>query len=442
MSRRSLIAAIALLPRRALGLGQTGYLDETAPSTQLTHILQLQNGEEAFAYARISPDGTRLAYSPTTRDGTHRELIRVTDLSTGTALFEEPGVDPYWSPDGTRLIFLSHVHEHGVSILSLDTLSIARNVAPATVGDYFSWGSQNGVDTIVTVQRQYFRLTSALLSSPVRSIGECDGALPLRPLVSKDGSKISAFVDNNVVVRRLGDCSDVVCTNLEGAKADFSWDGRYLAFHAQRPDTTQYEIRVVDLHDRTYSRLSGLPGSCLFPSWTRDNRLCFRYDTDAFHGFAIADAVLAVPRTSLPDRPQAADASWSDIFPDSEHGGHGQSVVLVWSTWSAHSREALRAFQDAANLVASRPQTVFMATAVDPQSKPETVRRLMRTFGITVPLLPLPASRLRLTGGHNQMPCLVFFGGGQLSAQLLGAHSTSEIVRMIDDHECGRRNVT
>ena len=37
-----------------------------------------------------------------------------------------------------------------------------------------------------------------------------------------------------VVVRNIADCADIIDTGLPGAKADFSWDGRYIAFTAKR----------------------------------------------------------------------------------------------------------------------------------------------------------------------------------------------------------------
>ena len=50
-------------------------------------------------------------------------------------------------------------------------------------------------------------------------------------------------------------------------------DNRYVAFHVAKKDLKGYEIVVVDTQDRTVRYVTELPGSSLFPSWTKDGRL-------------------------------------------------------------------------------------------------------------------------------------------------------------------------
>jgi hypothetical protein len=101
----------------------------------------------------------------------------------------------------------------------------------------------------------------------------CDGSgTGQRPLLSKDGKRITTFVRGTVVVRNLDDCGDILDTGLPGAKADFSWDGRHIAFHAPKPEGGGYEILVVDWVERTVRTAVSLPGSSLSPSWTQDGR--------------------------------------------------------------------------------------------------------------------------------------------------------------------------
>src|SRR6185436_8834937 len=88
-----------------------------------------------------------------------------------------------------------------------------------------------------------------------------------RPLISKDGRRISTFVRGRVVVRGLTNCDDTLDTGLQGAKADFSWDGRYVAFHVAKADRTGSEIVIVDTSARTVRTLTGLSGTSVFPSW-------------------------------------------------------------------------------------------------------------------------------------------------------------------------------
>src|SRR6202008_3893933 len=88
-------------------------------------------------------------------------------------------------------------------------------------------------------------------SSPPIGTGE-------RPLISKDGRRITTFVDGNIVVRGLDNCDDIFDTGIKGAKADFSWDGRYIAFHSLKPEGAGYDIQIVDLKDHTIRTLPNL----------------------------------------------------------------------------------------------------------------------------------------------------------------------------------------
>ena len=140
-----------------------------------------------------------------------------------------------------------------------------------------------------------------------------------RPLISKDGRRITTFVKGNVVVRGLDNCDDIFDTGIQGAKADFSWDGRYIAFHALKSNGRRAtRSRSSTSQQRTVRTLPGLNGSALFPSWTKDGRLCFRYDGPDYRGFMMASGVLDVAAEPLPAAPQPlpAERTWADIFPE------------------------------------------------------------------------------------------------------------------------------
>ena len=106
-------------------------------------------------------------------------------------------------------------------------------------------------------------------------------------------------------------CDDIFDTGLRGAKADFSFDGKYVAFHVAegRYAAARTDVVVVDVKKRTVRNVTAsLAGSSLFPSWTKDGRLCFRYDGDDYRGFIMATrraraagvAAAAVAGTELP----------------------------------------------------------------------------------------------------------------------------------------------
>jgi hypothetical protein len=78
----------------------------TTRAPRFERVYPLSANEGVFAYSRISPDGNVLAYASETRGGRQR-TIRVVDLRTREVVFTEPGIDAYWSTDGTRMIWLS-----------------------------------------------------------------------------------------------------------------------------------------------------------------------------------------------------------------------------------------------------------------------------------------------------------------------------------------------
>ena len=327
MLRPAFVSAIV-----ALGFVAAG---SAAQKPDFTRAYALQPAEGVFAYSRISPDGNFLAYASLTYDtnrprqqsaenlyaapgtATNMGTVTVVDLKTGKVLFTERGIDAYWSLDGERIIYLGQ----GVSIWHRTTGEVVRNVAPGELGDYYSWAVRDGKNLILTISSNYYYLDGDKGVMPHGRVPACPGIGPGdRPLISKDGLRITTFVRGNIVVRNLTDCEQVFDTGIAGQKADFSYDNRYLAFHAQRPGTRHYDIMVVDLKERTVRNVtSSLSGSSLFPNFTRDGRLSFRYDSPEYRGFMFASQVLSVPASPLPKSTAAlpAERSWSDIFPDS-----------------------------------------------------------------------------------------------------------------------------
>ena len=81
---------------------------------------------------------------------------------------------------------------------------------------------------------------------------------------------------------------------------------------------TGYEIKIVDIEKHTVRTLPGLHGSALFPSWTKDGRLCFRYDGPDYRGFMMAERRAGRRRAAAARRaePLPAERTWEDIFPE------------------------------------------------------------------------------------------------------------------------------
>jgi hypothetical protein len=402
-----------------------------APAPTYTQVHALKPREGVFAYARISPDGRKLVYASQlpTRPGPARAWTEtVVDLTTKTVLLNEPGIDAYWSIDGTRIIYAGN---DGVTVMNVQTGAKVVSPAASDLGDYFSWARRDGKDLILTIDSNYYYLDQDKAVLPSAKVSACE---PIgtgdRPLISRDGRRITTFVKGNVVVRGLDNCDDIFDTGIQGAKADFSWDGRYIAFHALKAKGDGYEIKIVDLERRTIRSLPGLNGSALFPSWTEDGRLCFRYDGADYRGFMMASGVLDVAASPLPAVPQTLPATrtWRDIFPETPVPSGSLSLVMIWAPWSAHSRDAFADLEQARAYLSPRIPGLTVMAAADPGSAEADITRQLTDFHVTVPRVPISTRGLLLTEARNQMPTTLLFKDGVLIDRRLGAQSFERLL--------------
>lgn len=408
-------------------------LPQARAGVSFERILELKPDEGVFAYARISPSGKYLAYAsempaPSGRGITQTETV--IDVATKKVLFTEPGIDGYFSNDDERMVFLSFAdRQSGVVIRHADG-RITRDVAPVMLGDYFSWSVRDGKNVILTIQSNFYELDGDHGVLPAGRVTSCPGiGVGARPLISKDGRRITTFVGNSVVVRGLTDCNDIVDTGLQGAKADFSFDGRYVALHVAKTDRTGSEIVIVDTKDRTIRTLTGLSGDALFPSWTKDGRLCFRYDGPEYRGFMFASNVLSLPARPLAAPPPAAkpaDVKWSDLF-SAPLPAHRTNVVMIWSDWSPHAPNALTDLQRLRNDLQTGGADVGVVTVVPSTTRRADADRILRAHDIRLPEISLRPERLHLTGALNQIPTELLFRDGVLVDERLGPQSYSDL---------------
>lgn len=417
-----------------------GLTGAAADGPRFQRAYALAPSEGVFAYSRISPDGRLLVYAsetPTRPGRPPAQTITVVQLASGQVLFTEPGIDAYWSNDGRRMVYLSYAAMGGVAIRHHDTGRIARDVAPSQLGDYFSWAVRDGRDMILTIRGNYYYLDGDRGIMPHERVPSCAGiGTGERPLISKDGRRITTFVRGNVVVRDLDACDSVLDTGLKGAKADFSWDGRYIAFHAPKPTLKGYDLQVVDTQKRTVRTItSALPGSSLFPSWTKDGRLSFRYDGDDYRGFMFADRVLDAPERPLPATPAALPARprWAELFPETPPPAHRVALVMIWAPWSAHSPQALTDLQRAAEHFETQGTDAAVATALAVGSAADDVTRIRRANDISVPAISLAPRRFATTEAVNQIPTTLLFRDGVMVDRRLGAQRFDDLVAWVSE---------
>ncbi len=399
--------------------------------------------EGVFAYARISPDGNTIAYAsempaPNMPRGI-TQTVTVVDLKTKKVVFEEPGIDAYWSNDGTRMIYSSFLNPNRTNVTMRHHPSgeLVRSVIPDGYGDYYSWSTRNGKEQITTITSNYYNLDGDKAVLPVSHVNSCPGiGTGDRPLANHDGTRITTFVRGTVVVRGIDNCDDIFDTGLPGAKADFSFDGKYIAFHVPRRNSAGSDIVVIDVKDHTMRNVTAsLPGSSLFPSWTKDGRLCFRYEGADYRGFMMASDVLSAPAQAMPSpSPSAqlpANRVWKDLFPESKLPSHKYELVMIWGTWSAHSPGSLADLQTAQNYFADRGIDIGVATALEPGTLRADADRIIRQNGITLPELPLTPAHFRMTEARNQIPSTLLFEDGKLVDRRLGPPTLASLKEWI-----------
>ena len=222
---------------------------------------------------------------------------------------------------------------------------------------------------------------------------------------------------------------------MEGGKADFSYDGRYIAFHALKPGRRGYEVKVVDLVARTVRSVADLPGSSFYPSWTADGRLCFRYDAIDFRGFVMASDFMTRPADPLPaDAGVTADVGsvrWSDLFMNREVQIEEWGLVLVWAPWCTHCGQAFRELREAAETWRAAGGSVSLFAAAEPNSRPEDVATMTRLEGIVAPALRMKREGVSASGAANQLPTVLLFAGEHLVGRKLGTQRRDEVIRWL-----------
>lgn len=416
-------------------VGQAG----TPGGTTFSPLLPLRPEEGVFAYSRISPDAKLLSYASEIRQGeSYLRTVNVVDLATKKVVFSEPGLDAYWAPNGEHLIFLSltSLDDLDVCIWNRKDGTVKRGVAPPSLGHYFTWGQAEGRDLILTMDNHYYFLENGKAVRPYRSVPAFP---PLgageQPMLSKDGKLITTFYKGTVLIRGLDEPEPVIETRLRGGKGDFSYDGRYVAFHSveKRPGGDTYQIRVVDLKMKEYLKVTDLPGSCYYPSWTRDGRLVFRHDSKGSRGFMMASDFLSGPRYPFPEAypgETKQEGLLSQLFPKTAPPKKKVVLVNFWAGWCVHCRGELPILNQLRKELLQGHHDAEIVGACDPTSFKSDRDFILQRSKLDLPQIDITSKEVNAFG-VGVYPTTLVFVDGHMVERRHGAMTRKDLVGLI-----------
>jgi serine/threonine-protein kinase len=264
--------------------------------------------EEGFSLAgvplnggmRLSPDGSRLAYSTVGEAGSTGQDLYVKRLPSGPAARLTFGGGsnrrPTWSPDGTRLLFISD-----------------------RTGRDAVWSQRaDGVGTATTVVQAEMSIFEALWSP--------DG----KWLVYRTDDDAGAGRGDIFGIRLQGDTTPVpfVATPAEETGPAISHDSRWLAYAADETGRKEIYVRPFPNTDDGKWLVSSNGGS--EPAWSRSGRELFYRDGGGnliAVSFAVSggsfDVVEQTPLFGAQTYWAQDDHRWYDVTPD------GQRFIMI-----------------------------------------------------------------------------------------------------------------
>lgn len=432
-----------LLPRLSFYLWITSHCLAASFDCHTTYekILPLQPEEGVFAYSRISPNGNFLSYASERHvGGDIKTTVNFIDLKSKKILYSEPGMDSFWSPDSNRVIYLSLVEREtgSICIWHRDTGQVTRNIAPASLGNYFTWAKLRNKDVICTQLNRFFFLEGDQALRPYRTVPEC----PIigqgkQPMMSRDGKYVASFFNNALVVRALETGNILLETHIQGGKADFSWDSRYIAFHRFKNggESKGYEIIVVDLQDKKMIPVTNLPGSSYYPSWTHDGRLSFRYDSEDYRGFMMASNFLKNPAQPLPQPRTAAvvekQLNLKQLYQTGSPPNHHVVLVNFWAGWCVHCRQELPTLERVRQYLRQKGLDAEIVGACEPSSFKSDRDRVIHDRNLTLPQVDIRPKDLA-DFGVPMFPTNEMFVDGKMVERRYGAQSYDQFIEWFE----------
>ena len=217
----------------------------------------------AYAYARISPDGTRAALD--VRDEQRDLWIWDFMRETLTRLTFDDGEDefPAWSPDGKRIAFSS-----------------SRGGGSAGRTSLF-WVAADGtgaVERLVEAQGQIFPASFSPDSSSIVAFGAAAGA------GENDDVALVSLSGDGAVAGSSREAKPLLHTMFRERNPSLSQDGRWLAYESNESGRDEIYVRPFPAVDGGRWQVS--TGGGIQPVWDRSGRELF---------YRSGDALMAVP---------------------------------------------------------------------------------------------------------------------------------------------------
>ena len=132
------------------------------------------------------------------------------------------------------------------------------------------------------------------VNASVRGIGVRE-----RPLLSHDGIRLTTFVRGTIVVRDMTDCDNIIDTGIQGAKADFSWNGPLYRVPRPRRLGPVATSSSWTWRNAAFARSHTFRSSNFYPSWTLMAGYPSGMTDPNIAEFMIATNVLAAPAHPL-----------------------------------------------------------------------------------------------------------------------------------------------